>query len=84
MDSVTIVNKFHRFFIDFLLFNKAPLYSPLLSLNFFTFTEPKNRFQGINSGSLCSLAGLYDNPVPIRFPVPIDCLKIPSQISAYF
>jgi hypothetical protein len=27
---------------------------------------------------LCSLAGRYDNPVPTRFLVPIDCLKIPA------
>jgi hypothetical protein len=25
--------------------------------------EPRNRFQGMNSASLCSLAGRYDNPV---------------------
>ncbi len=24
---------------------------------------------------LCSLAGRYDNPIPTRFLVPIDCLK---------
>ena len=27
------------------------------------FKEPRNRFQGINSASLCSLAGRYDNPI---------------------
>jgi hypothetical protein len=43
------------------------------------FMEPKNRFQGMNSASLCSLAGRYDNPVPTRFLAPIDCLKIPAQ-----
>ncbi len=32
-----------------------------LSPNFYTFKEPNNRFQGINSASLCSLAGRYDN-----------------------
>jgi hypothetical protein len=37
--------------------------------------EPRNRFQGMNSASLCSLAGRYDNPIPTRFLVPIDCLK---------
>jgi hypothetical protein len=41
----------------------------------------RNRFQGINSGSLCSLAGRYDNPIPPRFLAPIDCLKIPAQES---
>jgi hypothetical protein len=40
--------------------------------------EPRNRFQGMNSASLCSLAGRYDNPMPTQFLVPIDCLKIPS------
>ncbi len=36
----------------------------------------KNRFQGVNSARLCSLAGRYDNPIPTRFLAPIDCLKI--------
>jgi hypothetical protein len=40
------------------------------SPNFETFKEPKNRFQGINSASLCSLAGRYDNPIPTRFLAP--------------
>jgi hypothetical protein len=30
----------------------------------------------MNSASLCSLAGRYDNPFPTRFLAPIDCLKI--------
>jgi hypothetical protein len=38
----------------------------------FFFKKPKNRFQGINTASLCSLAGRYDNPIPTRFLVPID------------
>jgi hypothetical protein len=46
---------------------------------FYTFMEPRNRFQGINSASLCSLAGRYDNPIPTRFLAPIECLKIPAQ-----
>ncbi len=41
--------------------------------------EPRNRFQGTNSASLCSLAGRYDNPIPTWFLVPIDGLKIPDQ-----
>jgi hypothetical protein len=41
--------------------------------------EPRNRFQGMNSVSLCSLAGRYDNPIPTWFLAPIDCLKIPAQ-----
>jgi hypothetical protein len=41
--------------------------------------EPRNRFQGMNSASLCSLAGRYANHVPPRFLAPIDSLKIPAQ-----
>jgi hypothetical protein len=37
----------------------------------FKLKEPKNRFQGINTASLCSLAGQYDNPIPTRFLAPI-------------
>ncbi len=33
----------------------------------------------MNSASLCSLAGRYDNPLPLRFLAPIDFLKIPAQ-----
>ncbi len=39
---------------------------------------PRNWFQGMNSASLCSLAGRYDNPIPPRFLAPIDFLKIPA------
>ncbi len=42
-----------------------------------------NRFQGINSASLCSLAGRYDNPIPPRFLAHIDSLKIPAQGTVY-
>jgi hypothetical protein len=41
--------------------------------------EPRNRFQGMNSACLCSLAGRYDNPITTRFLAPLDCLKIPAQ-----
>jgi len=44
--------------------------------NFWTFKEPKKRFQRTNSARLCSLAGRYDNPIPTRFLAPKDCLKI--------
>ncbi len=37
-----------------------------------------NRFQWVNSDSLFSLAGRYDNPIPPRFLAPIACLKIPA------
>jgi hypothetical protein len=42
--------------------------------------EPENRFQGMNSASLCSLVR-YNNPIPPRFLAPIDCLKIPALLS---
>ncbi len=35
----------------------------------------------MNSASLCSLAGRYDNPIPPRFLAPIDFLKIPALYS---
>ncbi len=40
--------------------------------------KPRNRFQGINSVSLCSLAGRYDNLIPTRCLAPKDFLKIPA------
>ncbi len=46
---------------------------------FLTFMEPRNRFQGVNSASLCGLAGRYDNPIPTRLQPPIECLKIPAH-----
>jgi hypothetical protein len=54
-----------------------------LSPNFETFKEPKNRFHGINSASLCSLAGQYDNPIPNRFLAPTDYSKIPELYSVH-
>ncbi len=39
---------------------------------------PRNRFQGMNSASLCSLAGRYNSPIPTRCLAPIDFLKIPA------
>jgi hypothetical protein len=41
--------------------------------------EPRNRCQGINSASLFSLAGRYENPIPPQCLAPIDFLKIPAQ-----
>jgi hypothetical protein len=32
----------------------------------------------MNSASLCSLSGRYDNPIPTLFLAPIDCLKNPT------
>jgi hypothetical protein len=47
------------------------------NFEFLNFMEPKNRFQGIDSASLCSPAG-QDNPILTRFLAPIDCLQIPA------
>ncbi len=44
----------------------------------------RNRFQGMNSAGLCSLAGRYDNPIPTQFLVPKDSLKIPAQYTFIF
>jgi len=40
------------------------------SPNFLTFKEPRNRFQGINSASLCSLADRYNKPYSYSVPRP--------------
>jgi hypothetical protein len=37
---------------------------------FLVVTEVMEAFQGIDSASLCSLAGRYDNPIPTRFLAP--------------
>jgi hypothetical protein len=50
------------------------------SLYFKTFMEPRNRFQGMNSASLCSLAGRYDNPIPTRFLAPTDTYRLAESI----
>ncbi len=42
------------------------------------FMGPRNWCQGLNSASLWSLAGRYDNPIPTRCLAPIDFLKIPA------
>jgi hypothetical protein len=46
--------------------------------------EPRNRFQGMNSASLCSLAGRYDNPIHTRCLNPIGCSKIPALSAKLF
>ncbi len=38
-----------------------------LSPNLKIFKELKNQFQGIDSASICSQMGRYDNPIPTRF-----------------
>jgi hypothetical protein len=35
----------------------------------------------MNSASLCSLAGRYENPIPPQCLAPIDFLKIPAQMN---
>jgi hypothetical protein len=52
-------------------------------LVFLNLMETRNRCPGINSASLCSLAGRYDNPIPTRCLAPIDFLKIPAQYTMY-
>ncbi len=52
------------------------------SPNFYTFMESRNRFQGIDNASLCSLAGRYDNPIPTRLLAHIECSKIPALSTA--
>ncbi len=37
----------------------------------------------MNSASLSSLAGRYDNPIPLRILGPIDSLKIPALLTEY-
>ncbi len=73
------IRKFRLFYFyifreNVIQFTEKSFLSPIFS----TFKKPKNRFQGINSASLCSLAGRYDNPVPTWFLAPIDCSKIPA------
>jgi hypothetical protein len=48
-------------------------------LNFYGAQEmiPKIQFRQ----GLCSLEGRYDNPIPTRLLAPVDCLKIPPQIT---
>jgi hypothetical protein len=36
----------------------------------------------MNSASLCSLAGRYDNPIPTRCLAPIGSLKIPALLTS--
>ncbi len=38
----------------------------------------------MNSASLCSLAGRYENPIPPRYLALIDFLKIPAQLAGRY
>jgi hypothetical protein len=60
-----------------------PMYSNPSELSPY-FMEPRNRFQEMNSASLCSQAGQFDNPIPTRFLAPIDCLKITALMCFFF
>ncbi len=44
----------------------------------------RNGFQGIDSASLCSLVGRYDNPFPTRLLAPIDCSEIPPLVPSSY
>jgi hypothetical protein len=56
----------------YLLFSQKKLQS----WYFYTCMGPRNRFQGMNSASLCSLAGRYDNPL---LPSPHSLFKNSSS-----
>jgi hypothetical protein len=45
--------------------------------------EPRNRYQGMNSASLCSLAGRYNNHIPPRFLAPHRLFKNSSSVSQF-
>jgi hypothetical protein len=72
--STTIVQCTLYISISLFCYISASLPSCVQSPNFLTSKEPRNRSHGINSASLCILAGRYDNPIPTRFLAPIDCL----------
>ncbi len=61
---------------DFSLFQLVTHLDTIQSSNFWTFKEPRNWFQKINSASLCSLACRYDNPIPTRFLANMEYFKI--------
>ncbi len=55
-----------------------------ISPYFNTCMGPRNRFQGMNSASICRLAGRYDNPFPPRFLAPIDSFKNSSRVKTVY
>jgi hypothetical protein len=62
--------------------NQKLLRSPeTIFFNFYVAQPLRYRFQEIDSASLCSPAGRYDNSTPARFITPIDCSKIQAQES---
>ncbi len=48
------------------------------------FPASRNRFQGINSASLCSLAWRYDNPISTRFLAPHRLFKNSSTVMNFW
>ncbi len=73
-----------KIWIESVLLSKPSLYIVffLPEALFLNFKEPRNLFQGIDSASLSSLAGRYDNPISTRFLAPTDCSKIPALLLA--
>ncbi len=54
-------------------------YRPARAQIFYLIRSPRIDSKEPISARLCSLAERYDNPIPTRFLVPIDCLIIPTQ-----
>jgi hypothetical protein len=50
------------------------VFGSYLSPYFYKCMGPRHRFQGMNSASLFSLAGRYNNPLPRRFQAPMHSL----------
>ncbi len=82
--QVNIFRRRHFALVSLYLISRCPRRSSLLSPYFYMFMGPRNWFQGINSASLCSLAGRYDKPIPPWFLAPIDFLKIPALFYSFF
>ncbi len=61
-----------------------PAIGPVSFPIFFSSKKAQNWFQGIKSASLCSLTGRYDNPIPTRFPAPIECIKLQHSFLLWF
>ncbi len=66
----------HQFCLFFSVFLCTLSVEGFTEPEFLNLKEPMNGFQGINSASLHSLAGWYDNSIPTRFLAPRDCWKI--------
>ncbi len=61
---------------DWLLFGRYPsIWEQLTRDGIFKLLRSPGLFQGLDSASLCSLAGRYNNPTATRFLAPIDSSK---------